>query len=294
MMQMLVTFYISSWTSKKFTEQQDSKYPINYAIILVCYFLATFARSFVNTLIMLFSTTNLHKAVLTHVIRSRIVFFDQNPLGRIMTRFSKEITTLDLILPPLFNGITFTGFRSLTIFFMICYIFPYMLILVAIVGIGMWFILNKALKGLGECLRADGVYKGPIHDDLATIVNGLVTLRKYERNGFFKANFINNLEKSTNVVFSYYLVNRFMALHLDLACLVFSTGASCFAIYMRKEEDPEVLAFALQLLTELVMFFSITLRYQAEVESYFMSANRLHRYTQLEIEDELDKPGDKD
>ena len=42
------------------------------------------------------------------------------------------------------------------------------------------------------------------------------------------------------------------------------------------------------------MFFSVTLRYQAEVESYFISANRLHRYTQLEIEDELDKPGDKD
>ena len=88
------------------------------------YVLGVFTRHFVLTLIMYISTTNLHKAILEKVIRARVLFFDQNPLGRIMTRFSKEITTLDLILPPMFNGITFTGFRSLTVAIMVTIIFP--------------------------------------------------------------------------------------------------------------------------------------------------------------------------
>ena len=113
-----------------------------------------------------------------------------------------------------------------------------MIILVFIVSIGLVMILKKALKGLNECLRLDGVYKTPIHDDLSTIVNGLVTLRKYERIGFFRALFMNDLEKSTNVVFSYYLVNRFMALHLDLTCLIFTAGATTFAVYLRATEEP--------------------------------------------------------
>jgi len=162
-----------------------------------------------------------------------------------MTRFSKEITTLDLILPGLFNSITFCAFKTLSTFIMVCYIFPYMIVLVLIVCIIMRFILVKSLKGLGECLRADAVYKGPIHDHLATIVNGMVTLRKYERNSYFRAIFVNDLEKSTNVVFSYYLVNRWMGLHFDMVCLIFSAGASTLCVYLKNSESPDLLAFAL-------------------------------------------------
>jgi len=122
----------------------------------------------------------------------------------------------------------------------------------------------------------------------------MVTLRKYERGSFFRSIFVNDLEKSTNVVFSYYLVNRWLAIHLEFITLIFSAGASIFAILMKGNIPPEQLAFALQLLTELVLFFSITLRYSAEVESFFMSAPRLYKYTILDQEDKLEKPEDKD
>jgi len=140
-------------------------------------------------------------------------------------------------------------------------------------------ILRKALFGLGECLRADAAYRGPIHDHLSNIVGGLVTIRKYERSNYFNKVFIRDLEKSTNVIFSYYTINRWIAVHLDAICLLFATGAACFAIFMKDEIPSEVLAFSLQLLAEVIMFFSVTLRFAAEVESYFLSAPRLYKYT---------------
>jgi len=209
-----------------------------------------------------------------------------------MTKFSKEITTLDLMLPGLFNGLTFTGFRALTVFIMVTFIFPYLLPVVFFVAIFMVLILKKSVRGLKECLATDGKYKGPIHDHLATIVNGLVTLRKYERGTYFRDMFVNDLEKSTNVVFNYYLVNRWIALHLDFLCLIFSCGATIFAVTMKDTISPDLLAYALTLLSELIMFFSITLRYSAEVESFFISANRLYKYTSIESEDLLVKDGD--
>ena len=42
------------------------------------------------------------------------------------------------------------------------------------------------------------------------------------------------------------------------------------------------------------MFFSMTLRNAAEVESYFVSAVRLQKYTTIENEDVLEKVEDKD
>ena len=97
-----------------------------------------------------------------------------------------------------------------------------MLVIVFIVVILMVLIVRKAIKSLGECLKADSQFKGPIHDHLSTIVNGLVTLRKYERIDYFRNAFVNDLEKSTNVVFCYYLINRWMGFHLDFVCLLFS------------------------------------------------------------------------
>lgn len=42
---------------------------------------------------------NLHNMMLHKVARSKIEFFDSNPIGRILARFSRDITVIDLNLP---------------------------------------------------------------------------------------------------------------------------------------------------------------------------------------------------
>jgi len=112
---------------------------------------------------MLTSTTNMHKSIIERIMRSKILFFDSNPIGRIFTRFSKDITTLDMILPLMFNMCTFVGFRSLSVFLMIVVIFPYMTIALFVIGIFLVIIVRKSIKPIRECLRMDAIYRGPIH-----------------------------------------------------------------------------------------------------------------------------------
>ena len=45
------------------------------------------------------SNTNLHKAMSYAIVRAKIVFFDSNPIGRILTRFSKDMAMLDNMFP---------------------------------------------------------------------------------------------------------------------------------------------------------------------------------------------------
>lgn len=75
------------------------------------------------------------------VLRSQIVFFDSNPIGRILTRFTKDVIVFDLLFPLQFlmfiNGIL----RSLTVVITIAVINPYVLIPAAVVLIMMIFIL---------------------------------------------------------------------------------------------------------------------------------------------------------
>ena len=110
------------------------------------YVVLTFARTTIIMMILVVSMTNMHTAMVESICRSRILFFDSNPIGRIYTRFSKDVTVIDLILPGLFSLATFAIFRTVTVSITVIYIYPQMIIIVLIVFIMMYTVMKKAIS----------------------------------------------------------------------------------------------------------------------------------------------------
>jgi len=80
---------------------------------------------------------------------------------------------------------------------------------------------------------------------------------------------------------------------LDAICMSFALAAVSFCVFYGKGRiNVELLSFQLQLLGEVIKFFSFTFRMICEIENNFTSAQRLYKYTLLEPEDELTKPYD--
>ena len=178
--------------------------------LIVLYIVLNFSRQIFLILVFVASNTNLHKQIVSRLVRSKILFFDSNPIGRIFTRFSKDMSVMDIILPNICGMATLTVFRTITVTITLMAIYPYMIIVVLLALVIMLTVLRKAIVSQRECLRLDGIYRGPINSSFAMIVNGLVTLRAYERIPHFQNHFIDSLEKSTNVTFSYFSINRWM------------------------------------------------------------------------------------
>lgn len=61
------------------------------------FMILTFMKSVVLTYLVLDATTNMHNKMALKVLRSKIEFFDSNPIGRITSRFSKDMLMLDQI-----------------------------------------------------------------------------------------------------------------------------------------------------------------------------------------------------
>lgn len=152
--------------------------------------------------------------------------------------------------------------------------------------------LRRVLGPLRETQRMDSIYRGPIHSSFTNVVNGLVTLRAYERIGFFRSKFIDQLEKSCNVTFTFFVISRWMAMVLDSTCLLFTLSVAVFSVFAKGRVDNDLLAFSLQIITDVVVFFSISLLLMAEIENYMTSSQRIFQYTLIESEDELLKDGD--
>ena len=72
-----------------------------FGILIVCFIVFTMIRSLTIFRIILKSSTNIHNAITERVLRAKILFFDSNPIGRIVTRFSKDLVIFDLVVPIL-------------------------------------------------------------------------------------------------------------------------------------------------------------------------------------------------
>jgi ABC-type multidrug transport system fused ATPase/permease subunit len=66
-----------------------------FTLILLGFLAISTFRNFVMSWAIISNSTNLHKLMVESVTRAKIVFFDSNPVGRIMTKFSKDILVMD-------------------------------------------------------------------------------------------------------------------------------------------------------------------------------------------------------
>ena len=99
----------------------------------------------------------MHNCMVEKVIRSKILFFDSNPIGRIYTRFSKDVNVLDLVLSNISVMATQGIFRSVTVSMTICVIHPSMLVVLAVALAIMVYLLKKVNGVLREAQRMDSV-----------------------------------------------------------------------------------------------------------------------------------------
>jgi len=124
------------------------------------------------------------------------------------------------------------------------------------------------------------------------IINGMVSLRASNKIEYFRKDFINNLQMGTNATYCYVIANRWIAIRLDVLCCVFIAFISFFVVLMKGSIPDALLVMSLQVASDVIFMFSISFRMYAEIENSMTSSQRMISYSKLEIEDELEKPGD--
>ena len=67
---------------------------------------------------------SLHASMLIAVLRAPLSFFDTTPIGRIMNRFSRDIDTVDTVLPGLLQEWALSAINVLATVIILCYSTP--------------------------------------------------------------------------------------------------------------------------------------------------------------------------
>ncbi|XP_031556820.1 multidrug resistance-associated protein 4-like [Actinia tenebrosa] len=123
------------------------------------------------------STRKLHDKMTLAVIKSPVLFFDTNPAGRIMNRFSKDIGAMDDLLP-----IQFLYSVPMCLNIVIVMLLPLvgsLWIAVAVIPMAMLLFLIAAyyLKSSRELKRIEAIRCSPVYDHVAETITGLEVIR---------------------------------------------------------------------------------------------------------------------
>lgn len=99
---------------------------------------------FINSLMRLLGAVTasgvLHVAVLANVIQSPMSFFDATPIGRIVNRFSKDLDTLDIMIPMIVGMFLNCLFQTISTILVISFSTPMFLAVIAPLLIFYYFV----------------------------------------------------------------------------------------------------------------------------------------------------------
>lgn len=70
-----------------------------FVVSIVLFIIFVLLRTLNLLMILIFTSTNMHNKMTESVMRAKILFYDSNPSGRIISRFSKDIGIIDNIMP---------------------------------------------------------------------------------------------------------------------------------------------------------------------------------------------------
>ena len=127
-------------------------------------------RSSLTLFFLLKSTTGMHNVMANKVIRSVIVFFDSNPLGRIVTRFAKDMTIIDILIAPILIWVTQGVLRAVSVIITVSIINPYLLIFAAFGLAYMLYVTKLALRSMVDAQRFEQMFYGPINQTLSMVI----------------------------------------------------------------------------------------------------------------------------
>uniref|UniRef100_A0A671US37 Multidrug resistance-associated protein 4 n=1 Tax=Sparus aurata TaxID=8175 RepID=A0A671US37_SPAAU len=243
-----------------------------------------FARSLVIIHSLVRAAQNLHNSMFNAVIRTPVRFFDVNPIGRVLNRFSKDIGLMDSTLPITFVDFYQLFLQNIGVVAVAASVIP--LILVPVVPLVFIFLYLRRfyLHTSRDVKRLESTTRSPVFSHLSSSLQGLWTIRALRAEERLKKAFDAHQDLHSEAWFLFLMTSRWFALRLDSICSIFITMATFGCILLRDGLEAGEVGLVLTYAVTLVGNFQWTMRQSAEVENMMTSVERVMEYTELKSE----------
>uniref|UniRef100_A0A7N8Y2U6 Multidrug resistance-associated protein 4 n=1 Tax=Mastacembelus armatus TaxID=205130 RepID=A0A7N8Y2U6_9TELE len=243
-----------------------------------------FVRNLVLFNVLVRCAQSLHNRMFNAIIRTPVCFFDINPIGRVLNRFSKDIGQLDSNLPWTFVDFIQVFLQIVGVIAVAASVIPWILIPVLPLLLFFLYLRRYFLQTSRDIKRLESTTRSPVFSHLSSSLQGLWTIRAFGAENRFQKAFDAHQDLHSEAWFLFLTTSRWFALRLDGICSVFVTVTTFGCLLLRDQLDAGSVGLALTYSVTLIGMFQWGVRQSAEVENMMTSVERVVEYTELESE----------
>ncbi|XP_052799904.1 ATP-binding cassette sub-family C member 9-like isoform X2 [Mya arenaria] len=289
--------WISHWASKSTiwantlpsnsTEVFDnSRYIPVYVALSLSAVLATLFGGFLFQFTGVNGAKNLHIDLLNTVMKVPMRFFDTNPSGRIINRFSSDIGQIDQKIPGTWDAFLRVALATIAAVIVNCISTPFFMIAAVAVAI-LYFILQRIyISTARELQRLDSVTKSPVFTHFSETLNGLQTIRAYKAQSRFRQIAITSIDNNIVPFLFNQTANRWLGVRLDYfgAVLVLVSSVTSLSSGLAGKTDPAFVGLSIAYALMVSNYLNWIVRNSTELEMMMNSVERVNEYKHLDTE----------
>ncbi|KAI8046520.1 probable multidrug resistance-associated protein lethal(2)03659 [Drosophila gunungcola] len=284
-------YFLSYWVDKNVYAQADSESnPADmyvFAALNLAVVVFTIVRTMLFYKIAMRSSTQLHNAMYQGITRAAMHFFNTNPSGRILNRFSKDLGQLDEVLPTVMLDVVQIFLTLLGIIVVICITNPYYLILTLVLAVIFYYIREFYLKTSRDVKRLEAVARSPIYSHLSATISGLPTIRALGAQKELIAEFDNLQDLHSSGYYTFLSTNRAFGYYLDCFCTLYIV-IIILNYFINPPKSSGEVGLAITQAMGMTGMVQWGMRQSAELENTMTAVERVVEYDEIEPEGEFE------
>ncbi|KAF9356135.1 hypothetical protein BGX26_005685 [Mortierella sp. AD094] len=230
------------------------------------------------------ASEQLHRLLISSVIRLPMSFFDTTPLGRILNRFSSDMYSVDEHLAWKTMDLIYVIVSVTLTFIVIAATTPVFIFMIPIIASIFYFIAKWFLWATRSLKRINSVSLSPLYQHFDESLNGVSTIRAMEVQRQFIEESDNRTDYHANAYAAYMYCNRWVDFRLQALSASISLIVALSGVFARNTIDASLIGLSLSFAigtTDNIMWMC---RDFTEWQSHLVAIERIQEYTDKHTE----------
>nr|AHK05647.1 ATP-binding cassette transporter sub-family C member 1 isoform X7 [Tigriopus japonicus] len=234
----------------------------------------------------------IHARLLSKVVSSPMSFFDTNPIGRIVNRFSADIGTVDDGIPFQIS-LLFECFTSIaTVLALICYSLPIFMTVILPLAFMYYGIQRCYISTTRQLQRIESIVISPIFAHFGESLNGVQSIRAYKQEERFILESEKRVDKGVQLHYMCVMMNRWLGVRIEFLANLVVFFVALFAVLSRGTISPGLTGLAITFSLNVTGMLNWLIRAVCDMETDAVALERILEYSENPQEADWSLPED--
>ncbi|XP_040491213.1 multidrug resistance-associated protein 1 isoform X8 [Ursus maritimus] len=293
-------YWLSLWTDDPIVNgtQEHTKVRLSvYGALGISQGISVFGYSMAVSIGGIFASRRLHVDLLQNVLRSPMSFFERTPSGNLVNRFSKELDTVDSMIPQVIKMFMGSLFSVIGACIIILLATPIAAIIIPPLGLIYFFVQRFYVASSRQLKRLESVSRSPVYSHFNETLLGVSIIRAFEEQERFIRQSDLKVDENQKAYYPSIVANRWLAVRLECVGNCIVLFAALFAVISRHSLSAGLVGLSVSYSLQVTTYLNWLVRMSSEMETNIVAVERLKEYSETEKEapwrvEEMTPPSD--